>query len=403
MHKSFFPLFFLSLAGVISTALFGHNNWMWAGLCAGLAPIVLYHIILFSKSNLSSTEVDSIYYFGFLVTVVTLVVTALSIGLEQGRLDINSVLVKFALGLIATGYALFARLHLLTKLSSQAEVDVVQATENLAKSVENVALKFDQAGHHVTAFIEQTEKRMLDASNHYASRLNEAALAFNKTLADTATASLANSYLTIDTAARQFSYAITAIMKEVTRIQSEAESINFANAAQRLESFSASMESSIASMTTLVTSASETSAAAIEGLGDITKKSLQTSDAFTAHLEPLGKLDTLLSTLKRTTTALEEIADEAAHTSDSIAALGLKFTQSEQTVSQNIIEPLSANSLSEAIRRLVAELTQASKQAASLSQLMAEQQVTLKNANGLQPTQIASDHSDTLAEQQTTN
>ena len=364
---------------------------MWGGLCAGLAPIALYHIILFQEKNLSATEVDSIYYFGFLVTVVTLVVTALSIGLEQGRLDINSVLVKFALGLIATGYALFARLHLLTKLSSKAEADVVEATENLAKSVENVALKFDLAGHHVSAFIEQTEKRMLEAANSYASRLNDAALAFNKTLADTSAASLAHTYLTIDTAASQFSYAISAIMKEVTRIQAEAESISFANAAQRLETFSTASVASIEAMTTQLNSAAQTSAAAIAALGDITKKSLLTSEAFTQHLESLGKIDSLLSTIKRTTTSLETMSDTAEYTCDTISALGQKIAQTEEAVRLNIATPLAGTAIAEAIGRLVEELAQLTQQAASLSKLIAAQQMTLEKAGESQSLLAATD------------
>jgi hypothetical protein len=377
MHKSFFPLFFLSLAGVISTAIFARNNWMWGGLCAGLAPIVIYHIILRREKNVSATEVDSIYYFGFLVTVVTLVVTALSIGLEKGHLDINSVLVKFALGLIATGYALFARLHLLTKFSSQAENDVVEATENLAKSVEKVAQKFDQAGHHVTAFIEQTEQRMQQAANSYQNQLNEAAVAFNKTLADSAAVSLSNTYHTIDTAVHKFSMTISSIMDQSVRIQAEAESISFARAALCIEDFSNEMVASLEFVTAQAIAASESGADAIIELNNVMKKTLKTTESFTFHLEAMAKIETLLSIIKSTTSALEDMSKTAACTSDSISSLGQNIDQSEQAVRQNVTEPLSASGLSEVMGRLTDEFQVVEAQAVSLARMIAQRQKSL--------------------------
>jgi hypothetical protein len=377
MHKSFFPLFVLSLAGVLSTAIFGQTHARWIGLGAGLLPLVIYHFILLKKKTVSATEVDSIYYFGFLVTVVTLVATALSIGLEEGRLNVSTVLVQFALGLVATGYALFSRLHLLTKLNSQAETDVVDATERLAKSVEKVAEEFDRAGHHVTAFVDLTQQRMVEmernlqlkyasAASAFEHKLNEAALSFNGALAKTAEESLGKATLVVDEATKRFASAISLVMDEIGRVQVEAEAISFAKAAERIDSFSKAMESSIDSITAKVVSASDASAAAISELTTAAKKTQKLADQIAHNLESLDKLNSLLSTIENARKALSSISDTAANTGTSIASLGEKLRQAEDLVSTNLTAPLSSAGLSEAVKNTVSTLGQLQDAAATI-------------------------------------
>lgn len=381
MHKSFFYLFFLSLAGVLLTAKFGGNDiWRWIGLCAGLAPLCIYHFILYRKKIVSATEVDSIYYFGFLVTVVTLVATALSIGLEKDPLKVSSVLVQFALGLVATGYALFARLHLLTKLNSQAETDVVDSTEKLAKSIEKVAGEFDRAGHHVTAFVDLTQQRMTEmehklqlAEHTFESKLNTAALAFNDALAQTAANSLGKTAGVVDEATRQFSSSISSVMEEIGRVQNEAEAISFARAAERIAIFSQSMESSIGSITSKVTSASEGSAAAIAELTASARKTQKLAEQIAQRLGSLGKVETLLSTIEKTATALEEISKTASNTSDSISSLGEKLSQAEEGVRKNLTAPLSSIGLSEVLKNTIGTLGQLEGAASSLLSSISDQ------------------------------
>lgn len=377
MHKYFFHLFFVSLAGVLLAAKFSDTSVQWLGLGAGLAPLIVYHFILFREKTVSATEVDSIYYFGFLVTVVTLVVTALSIGLKGGSLNVSSVLVQFALGLVATGYALFARLHLLTKLNSQ---DVVDATEKLAKSVEKVAGEFDRAGHHVTAFVDLTQQRMTKmertlqlAENTFESKLNTAALAFNDALAQTAANSLGKTAGVVDEATRQFSSSISSVMDEIGRIQNEAEAISFARAAERIDIFSQSMESSIGSITSKVAAASDDSASAIAELTASARKTQKLTEQIAQRLGSLGKIETLLSTIEKTAIALEEISKTASATSDSISSLGEKLGQAEEEVRKNLTAPLSSIGLSEALKNTIGTLGQLEGAASSLLSSISDQ------------------------------
>jgi hypothetical protein len=77
----------------------------------GIIPLVKYHVQLSreSKKGLSSSAVDSVYYFGFLVTVVALACTAIHISWNAGATDTSAVVLQFGVGLFATGYAVVAR------------------------------------------------------------------------------------------------------------------------------------------------------------------------------------------------------------------------------------------------------------------------------------------------------
>lgn len=80
---------------------------------AAVIPLVVYHLAYLAPRapGLKPAEVDSVYYLGFLITVAALAAAALQIA-TAGQTDVAPVLRKFAAGLLATGYAVIARLHL---------------------------------------------------------------------------------------------------------------------------------------------------------------------------------------------------------------------------------------------------------------------------------------------------
>lgn len=88
-----------------------------------LLPMGWYHFMYLEPKartgELTSIEIDSVYYYGFLVTILALAVSALTLGIH-GIGDDSMLLVgaQFGLGLIATGYAVAARMHLLTVLTN---------------------------------------------------------------------------------------------------------------------------------------------------------------------------------------------------------------------------------------------------------------------------------------------
>jgi len=101
---------------------------LWV-IFSGGVPLIVYHLVFLApraKQGLSATEIDSVYYFGFLVTL-----GALGAGgylASSGRFSENptDILSHFGVGLIATGYAVIARLHL-TSLAMKVDLDSVES------------------------------------------------------------------------------------------------------------------------------------------------------------------------------------------------------------------------------------------------------------------------------------
>lgn len=84
-----------------------------------LLPMAWYHFLFLTpkarSGELTSVEIDSVYYYGFLVTILALAASALTLAIHGvGGDTMLLVGAQFGLGLIATGYAVAARMHLLT-------------------------------------------------------------------------------------------------------------------------------------------------------------------------------------------------------------------------------------------------------------------------------------------------
>jgi hypothetical protein len=87
----------------------------WAAMVGGGLPLVYYHVFYLrprAKKGLSQTAIDSVYYFGFLVTIAALGVSAVSLAVSGGKVPLDNIAFQFGLGLLATGYAVLARMHL---------------------------------------------------------------------------------------------------------------------------------------------------------------------------------------------------------------------------------------------------------------------------------------------------
>ena len=90
----------------------------------GLLPLAIYHAWLWRAESLTQQEIDSVYYFGFILTLTTLGLSAFGLANSGGSAnDINSIGTQFALGLLATGYGLIARITLQGKRLSLDNVD----------------------------------------------------------------------------------------------------------------------------------------------------------------------------------------------------------------------------------------------------------------------------------------
>ena len=397
MHSAFFPLFFISLIGVALSGRFQQTEGLlqWFSLVAGLAPLSLYHLALFRKRLLTPTEIDSVYYFGFLVTVVTLVSTAISLGLATTTPNLRWILLQFGLGLVATGYALFARLHLISKSTSTAEGDVVNSTEKLAKNVERVAGEFDKAAFQVAAFVEQTERRLTQlvdqtsnsfsdlehrtaskfasAEAKFEQRMVEAQNAFNQALAKSASLALERAAGVIDQATKNFSSAISAVMEEIIRIQSEAEGISFSKASERITQFSTEMELSITSISTATNEAVKAGASSVAELAATFNKTARLATEITKKLDSLDRLNELIASIQNASVAISGIAKTSVEAESALSSLAVKTALAEQGIREGVIVPLENTSFAKVLGDVESRLSTA-------GQLMSDHLISMQHS-----------------------
>lgn len=372
MHKTFFPLFLIALIGIVLSGFFHQASGFlqWMGLITGLLPLMAYHFSLMRTRLLSSNAIDSVYYFGFLVTIITLVTTAISIGLTDSKPDLKWVLLQFALGLVATGYALFARLHLLAKSATSVEVDMVDSTEKLAKNIERVVKEFDNAGFQVQAFVERTEQRLAKieqdteakmnaVSTSFDQKLSAAQVSFQDALSKNVSITLEKTAKSLSSATLKFSGAISSITDEVNRLQREAETISFALASQRISEFSNDMELSIRSITTSVYESATASSDAVSGLTTTFKKSSKLADEIAKKLNALDGIIALISSIQGATEAMTDFSLASTEAEAAISSLSVKTAQAEETLREQVTKPLENVNLGTALSEFEVSFTSA--------------------------------------------
>lgn len=380
MHKSFLPLFLFSLFGVLASSFLPHDQgiFQWAGLVAGVLPLAVYHLMLSREKVLSPGEIDSIYYFGFLVTVITLVTTAISIALDTSKKpDMQWILLQFGLGLVATGYALFARLLLMSKASSEVEVDVVEASQKLVASVTEVSDKFNIAGHEaagfVTIFKNTVNEIIATGQTKFEESLKQSLNTYTTTIEESSQKALLLCDEKITIATDNFGAAISKVMEEMGRIQTEAQSISFAVAAERMKTFSEQIEISLQTITEKTQEASTASATGISELASTTRKVQKLAIDIAAKLEKLEQVQQLLDTILNASEAMNMLHENTTQTASSLYKLTVTSNEANRKLDSEVIQPLSESGVASGLLQLTKSLPEnAASLSTSLSELSAQ-------------------------------
>lgn len=147
-------LLIISLIGILILSTIEHPNSEQFSqsnpilvFLAGLVPLIIYHLSLkFRKGYLSQHNVDSVYFFGFLVTLATLGSSAYILS-TKGADAINVVGTQFALGLLVTGYGLWARITLQSKIGSESNIE-----ESLNNYIDKVSILNDEFNKTIYLF-----------------------------------------------------------------------------------------------------------------------------------------------------------------------------------------------------------------------------------------------------------
>ena len=133
---------------------------------SGFIPILVYHYFLkqqqfskFGAVHLSDSEVDSIYYFGFVVTLLTLIASVLTLGVSGNQnIDLQTIGIQFGLGLFVTGYALVARLHL--QVSNESNIEPEDAYANYVDRVNGLLGRVDLAYSDLDQLLQKIVDRL---------------------------------------------------------------------------------------------------------------------------------------------------------------------------------------------------------------------------------------------------
>lgn len=171
-----------SLALIVADAMWKSSPALFA--VAPVLPLVAYHLLFLRPKmrELGSAEIDSVYYFGFLITVAALGVTAFEIAGSRGG-NLQPVLTKFGVGLLATGYAVLARLH----LQSLASISTVSSPEqaldhyvkqsgelldNMHTAIVSVRDLANAASHETQRVIDEARSRLEQVAQANANTFN---------------------------------------------------------------------------------------------------------------------------------------------------------------------------------------------------------------------------------------
>ncbi|KND57464.1 hypothetical protein BVER_05821c [Candidatus Burkholderia verschuerenii] len=121
-------------------------------LAAELLPLCLYFSVLYraGANGLSHTAIDSVYYFGFIVTILSLAGSVMRVWLFGIEKDMSGLIAQFGVGLLATGLALVFRLVLTARVESLNAKDLsemiaeyVQRIDGIVSKVEASAASFE--------------------------------------------------------------------------------------------------------------------------------------------------------------------------------------------------------------------------------------------------------------------
>jgi DNA repair ATPase RecN len=156
---------------VLGAVLLARSSWptwaSWLVMLPGIAPLCWYHrrvLLPKAESGLTQVAIDSVYYFGFLVTVAALCISALMVGLHGAAASIDTIVMQFSAGLVATGYAVAARLDLQSRGSATSEATLEEVMDKYVHKSIALVDNVEKASERLSAFSQQIVERTIEAA-----------------------------------------------------------------------------------------------------------------------------------------------------------------------------------------------------------------------------------------------
>lgn len=156
MQDNHFKALILCIVGsILSLIFFTYSDFSpFVNMMAAVGPLIYYHFFYLypkAKNGLSQAAIDSVYYYGFLVTVTALAISAITIANTNSG-SLNLVIYQFGIGLLATGYAVIARMHLSSISSTLDEVNQEILLKNYIQKSLDLVSQIDLASSSLSSF-----------------------------------------------------------------------------------------------------------------------------------------------------------------------------------------------------------------------------------------------------------
>jgi len=232
--KSNVPLWFwtslLASVGLLSVLTMENASALFVS-AGGFLPLVHYHFrLLFAvrKHSLPQATVDTVYYLGFLITIATLVLSVLKVGLGDsssvaGKDGFQNLAVVFGSGLLATGYALFARIQLMMMSEKIEEEDLGDKVDRYALEAEKALNKLRLSAAEFEVFTATLRDSALRA-------IDDSAAAYQQAIAATATTATKN----VETALKSLSESLVTLQQDIRTATPTEELAEVASAVKAL-------------------------------------------------------------------------------------------------------------------------------------------------------------------------
>lgn len=126
-----------------------------------LLPLCIYFWALYryGKDGLSHTAIDSVYYFGFIVTILSLTGSVMRVWLFGIEKDMSGLIAQFGVGLLATGLALVFRLILTARVESLNAKDLSQTIEEYVQRIDKVVSRVEASAASFEGLSESLQQR----------------------------------------------------------------------------------------------------------------------------------------------------------------------------------------------------------------------------------------------------
>jgi len=151
---------------------------------SGFLPILVYYLKLhqiqvngrngdYIGMHLTDIEVDSIYYLGFLITLMTLVFSVGSLFAGSGSIKTETIIGQFSLGLVVTGFALWGRLDLQQNNEQLTDPDsamdqYVNKMERVVADIDTSYLKLQKVFSNATDNFQKSSEQLESFSGSFA-------------------------------------------------------------------------------------------------------------------------------------------------------------------------------------------------------------------------------------------